>query len=110
MTIAKRLSRHSNSFFSEQIENPTDEEVEYNKELVALDCAFIESIENMPKEKALDILWQIEEQDRRIESLEKAEFESSKFFSDSYIQQSFFQDTGWYYPDDEYVKKIKDRF
>ena len=41
MTISKRLQRHSDSFFSEQILNPTDEESKYNDELIELDFAFI---------------------------------------------------------------------
>ena len=105
MTISKRLQRHSDSFFSEQILNPTDEESKYNDELIELDFAFIESLEKMPKEQARNILSKVEEQDRPFESLEKAEFDSSKFISDKHIQQAFFRETGWYYPDDELIQK-----
>ncbi len=109
-SIAQRLIKHSEAFFSECIENPSDEEIEYNNELLELDNAFMEMLENMPKQQALEILSLVEEQDHRIKMLQRAEFEYTKGYSDSYIQRAFFEDTGWYYPDPTYKeKKIKDR-
>ncbi len=97
-SIAQRLIKHSEAFFSEYIENPSDEEIEYNNELLELDSAFMETLINMPKQQALEILSLVEEQDYRIKMLQRAEFECTKGYSDSYIHRDFFEDTDWYYP------------
>lgn len=100
--IEKKLKIHAQKMIPNIEYCQSKEEFLYDLELIKAQTKFANKIRNMSKQQALDILDKIKEQDDLINLLEQSELDPS-FKSDEYMQQQFFEETNWFYPDDDYI-------
>lgn len=71
---------------------------------------FVSALTKMPKNQRADIIAKIRDHQRILSILEQAEIDPSPVITEEQYQMQFFENTGWYYPDEEYHVYIeKDR-
>lgn len=71
---------------------------------------FSVKLSKLSREKRADIINKIRDDALNLSILERAEFDPSPIPSEEQYQQQFFEQTGWYYPDEDYrFYIIKDR-
>lgn len=83
--------------------NDTDDEIEDYKR----QANFVLKIAKMPEKQALEIFRKAEEQELFISSLEQSVSDQFYPLSEEFYQQQFFEDTDWFYPDEDYNKTKK---
>lgn len=81
----------------------TDDEIEDYKR----QANFVLKIAKMPEKQALEIFRKAEEQELFISSLEQSVSDQFYPLSEEFYQQQFFEDTDWFYPDEDYIKTKK---
>lgn len=71
---------------------------------------FSVKLRKLSREKRAEIIQQLRDDELNLSILLKAEFDPSPIPTEEQYQQQFFEQTGWYYPDEDYrFFKIKDR-
>lgn len=72
---------------------------------------FSKKLRKLSREKRAEIINKLRDDELNLSILLKAEFDPSPIPSEEQYQQQFFEQTGWFYPDESYsTAKMKDRF
>lgn len=69
---------------------------------------FRKTLHRMSKTQRAEIIAQIRDQQHTLRILEQAEYDPSPVPTENQYQQQFYERSGWYYPDEDYIDYTHD--